>query len=127
MKIELKNTDFKALYEWLVNHTDISTPVIGEIIDEQLRPQYEKAFLRYQDETQKFKLTEKVQFRWPRDKNLWNGIIYKVSRLSNGQYKYIIKYLEPADDYHHDIGQIDEDGNGYNFTNPMVEKNIRKL
>ena len=56
MKIELKNTEFKELYEWLIDHTDISTLKIGSIVHEKLKPQYEKAFKKHQNEKQEFKV-----------------------------------------------------------------------
>lgn len=113
MKIELKNIDFKYLYEWLIDNTDISTPSLGSIIHEQLKPQYEKAFLKYQDEKQEFKKHDKVKFKWVGRGHDWlEGRIHTVSRLANGQYRYIIQY--------------DDDWEAYNFTNPLTKKNIKK-
>lgn len=136
MQIELKNTDFKHLYEWLKDNINSSIPIYS-IITQQLKPQYERAFLKYKNEEQKFDKNEKIQFRfgmtrWGKEGKVENtdwidGKIYKVSRLANGQYKYIIKYTEDADDYHKDIGQIDKNGMGISYTNPMTEKNIRKF
>ena len=100
MKIELKNTSFKYLYEQmsLGNYPDAD---LLHIIEEELKPQYDKAFLKYQDEKQEFQVREKVQFKWP-GSDWYNGTISKVNRLSNGQYTYIVRYLEPAEDWHYD-------------------------
>ncbi len=118
---------------------------IRRIIVKELKPQYDKAFLKHQNEKQAFKLKEKIKFRfgsykWEQlggtfsslervENDDWiDGVIHKVSRTASGQYKYVIKYLEPADDYHFDMGQIDRKTKmGINFTNPITEKNIRKI
>lgn len=116
MKIELKNTDFKKLYEWLVDHTDVSTPIIGEIIHDELKPQYEEAFLKYKNEKQEFDIGDRVEF----GKKNERGKIVKISRLSNGQYRYTIEY--------HFV-DIDEDKNEESLTGQILltKKNIRKI
>ena len=137
MKIEIKNQNFRRIMMALENCNKFDD--IKDIYYKELQPQYEKAFLKYQKEKQTFKIGQKVKFRssswfW----NIFNkkvenddwidGSIYKVSRLSSGKYKYIIKYLEPLRDYHYEVDQIDKNtGNGINYTNPITEKNIRKI
>ena len=128
MTIELKNTDFKELYEWIINHTDISTPVIGEIIHKELKPQYEEAFLKYKDEIQLFKKSEKVWFRKSIRHDWKEGRVYKISRLANGQYKYIISYKESAEDYYENGDEVDGDevDGDRMVTGLMTKKNIKK-
>lgn len=118
MQIELKNTDFKDLYEWLLENTDISTPIIGEIIHEELKPQYEKAFLKYKDEKQKFNVGDKVRF----DKGENTGIVVNVTRLQNGKFKYGIEYSY--------ISDTDDDGNIKTWDSRikyLTDKNLEKI
>jgi len=126
MKIELKNIDFKYLYEWLVDQTLETPPTIDKIIQD-LKPQYIKAFKKYQDEKQEFRTGEKVLFRFSLKHDWIEGKIHKVSRLANGQYRYIIKYEEDAQDYHYDNCNEIVDGKVMEYTNPMTKKNIRKF
>lgn len=125
MKIELKNTDFKYLYKFLENNVLKADGFwenqdkINSIIME-LKPQYEKAFLKYKDEKQKFNVGDKVEFGRPNEKT--NGKIIKVSRLANGKYKYLVQYKYQSD--------IDEDTGEEIFDNGktyLTEKNIRKI
>jgi len=134
MKIDLKNTDFKYLYE-LCDKTFSKGSGYGDeirrIIVEELKPQYNKAFVKYQNEKQEFNQGERVLFRWSLKDDWKEGKIYKITRLSNGQYKYTISYKEYAQDHHYDNGdEIDNNGliplvTGY--TNPMTKKNIKKF
>ena len=120
MKIELKNTDFKIIYEFLYENRDNYCPVIKDIIVNQLQPQYEKAFLKYQDEKQKFNAGDNIEFGRHNEKT--NGKIIKVSRLTNGKYRYLVKYKYQCD--------IDKDTGEEIFTDGKVyltEKNIRKI
>lgn len=123
MQIELKNTDFKYLYE-LCNKVFCKGSGWGDeirrIIVKDLKPQYEKAFLKYQNEKQEFKVRQRVKFHWPNDTNWWEGTIYKVSRLASGQYKYVIKYKDE-----NEYNQLFE--KKYSYTNPMTKKNIRLI
>ncbi len=129
MKIELKNTDFKVLCEWLES---LSPPsIIGDcgkadcpeliknIFDNQLKPQYDTAFLKYKDEEQKFEVRDRVEFIHHGDKE--SGKIVNVSRLANGKFRYKIKYKY--------ISNVDEDGKEeYSYTTKhFTEKNIRKI
>lgn len=88
MKIEIKNTSFKSLYDWLISNTDISTPVIGDIIHEELKWQYERSFRKYQDEKQEFEVGDEVKFKYG------IGRIVKVYKLQNGKYRYGIDYID---------------------------------
>lgn len=118
MKIELKNTDFKYLYEWLENNINSSIPIY-HIIHQQLKPQYEKAFLKYKDEKQKFKIGDRVKFGKGNYRE--DGVVISVSRLANGKFRYEIGYSY--------IGDIDEYGNGkiYQTSTYLTAKNIEKL
>jgi hypothetical protein len=127
MKINLKNTEFKRLYEWM--ELQCMDGSIENILEKTLKPQYDKAFNKYQAEKQAFKPKEKVKFRfytktWTfggansrRVENTdWiDGFIYKVSRLASGQYRYIIAYED--DDMEGVVGK-------YRYTNPLTKKNI---
>lgn len=93
MKIELKNTDFKFLYEWLNNHREELCIDVNSILDESLKPQYEEAFLKYKDENQKFNIGDKVKF----GKENKSGVIKSVQRLSNGKFRYGIEYSYVGD------------------------------
>ena len=137
MTIELKNTDFKELYEFLIEINKKYPEAIkqflydGEnikrIIFEELQPQYNEAFLKYKDETQLFNKGERVLFRWSLKHDWTTGKIYKVSRLANGQHKYTISYKENAQDYHYDSNyKVDKNGMVTEYTNPMTNKNIKK-
>ncbi len=107
MKIELKNTDFKLLVEWM--ELQCMDGDIGHIFDKCLKPQYNKAFHKYQNEEQKFKC-------WSDDE--WGiGFVHKVFRLANGQYKYKIGYKD--DNEYNQLQDI-------NYTNPLTGKNIKK-
>lgn len=119
MKIELKNTEFKSLYEWLINHTDISTPIIGEIIHNTLKSQYDKAFNKYKDEKQEFQIGDKVASKDYGDKE--EGKIIHISRLANGKFRYKIEYKY--------ISDIDDDGyKTYGKTAKyFTKKNIKKI
>ena len=121
MKIELKNTDFKLLYEALpiLMHGG-EWHDIRRIFEKELKPQYEKAFLKYQDEKQKFNAGDNIEFGRHNEKT--NGKIIKVSRLTNGKYRYLVKYKYQCD--------IDKDTGEEIFTDGKVyltEKNIRKI
>lgn len=117
MKIELKNTEFKALYEWLKDEISPNDKDIGPIVHKKLKPQYEKAFLKYQDEKQQFRKHDKIEFKFVgRGQGWWEGRIHTVSRLANGQYRYIIQY-DDVDEYSEET---------YRFTNPLTKKNIRR-
>ena len=129
MKIELKNTDFKQLFEFLDDCPD--TMPVDDII-ENLRKQYDKAFNKYQNEKQKFEIGENIEFKissWPKPNGTWkNGIIKKVSRRADGKYRYIIEYEDFAEDY--DLDNEDEliqNSMVKRETNPLTEKNIRKI
>lgn len=130
MKIEIKNTDFKYLYEQIDKVFAPNSghpPQVREILLKQLKPQYEKAFRKYEKEEQLFEKGEKVNFRFAGNPEMHEGFVHKVSRLANGQYRYVIKYFEEAEDYHYEMEQVDKDGRGYAFTNPMTKKNIFKI
>ena len=137
MKIELKNTDFKELYEficetikkhpstlqcWLFDGANII-----RILEQGLKPQYQKAFLKYQNEIQEFKPRQKVKFRFNSKSEWLDGFIHKVGRLANGQYRYTIGYKDTAEDYHYDNGDKVINGMIINYTNPMTKKNIKKI
>ena len=120
MKIELKNTEFKELYEFLKQLSYEEEELnIHSIVFDKLKSQYDKAFNKYKDEKQEFKLKEKVKFQcWDEDE--WdNGFIHKVSRLANGQYKYVIGYKDD-----NEYNQLMNEK--YSYTNPLTKKNIRK-
>jgi hypothetical protein len=123
MKIELKNTDFKQLFEFLDESPD--TMPIDNII-ESLRKQYDKAFNKYQNEKQEFNIGEKVKFKWPNDWLLWDGVIKKVSQLANGKYKYIVEYEDHYDDVDGDENREVINGMVKRLTNPLTKKNIIK-
>lgn len=124
MKIELKNTEFKILYEFLKNlsYEEEELP-IHTIVFKELGPQYDEAFNKYNDEKQEFNKNEKVLFRWSKKNDWIEGKIYKISKLANGQYKYIIIYEDDITDYSYNnqdkiVGKC--------YTNPMAKKNIKK-
>lgn len=129
MKIELKNTDFKELYEFLDEITDkyplaiklwrLDGENIKRIILHSLKPQYEKAFLKYKDEKQKFNVGDKIQFNGGSETT--DGKITKISRLSNGKFRYGVEYYY--------VGDINESGDDVWFktTTYLTEKNIRKI
>lgn len=113
MKIELKNTDFKNLYEWLIDHTDISTPKIGEMIHETLKPQYEKAFLKYKEKERKFNYDEKVKFQLPNGK--WkNGMVWLVEGSKKTGFTYVISHSSRK-------------AGCFSITRPLSGYSIRKL
>ena len=136
MKIELKNTDFKLLYEFLRELSYEEKELnIHQIVFNTLKPQYDKAFNKYKGEKQKFEVGEKVKFRfqtyvWANASNNWNtkienldwidGTVEKVFRRADGKYMYVIKYKDEAGD------EFSKYCDGYNYTNRMTEKNIRK-
>lgn len=125
MKIELKNTDFKYLVEWIeVSDGNIHIPLIYK----ELKNQYDKAFNKYQNEKQEFEMNEKVQFRWPgRNTIWWDGKIKKISRRADGKYLYQIEYEDNAEDYDFDDEKEIENMMVKRKTHPLTNKNIRKV
>lgn len=125
MKLELNNRDCKLLLEHLIGLYPTNNLKLDKIINESLIPQYNKLFTRYRNERQEFFSGEEVMFRKGKfayeteggtfsiphkveNKEWIKGVIAKVFRLQNGQYKYIISY-------------------GRNLeTSPLTNKNIRK-
>ena len=115
MKIELKNTDFKNLYEWLIDHTDISTPKVGEMIHKVLKPQYDKAFLK-----QKIKIRKNDCVQFKMGKFWYDGIVSGIVEYPFNKRKYIIKYKIT-------IRTNFGEPRAFCYTPEITEKNIRKI
>ncbi len=132
MKIEIKNTDFKYLVEFMQSYCcDVDPGLLDQIWHETLKPQYDKAFLKYQDEKQEFKHGEIVKFKttgqtW---KDAQSGVIHKIFKKANGQYKYMIKYTVKEMVYEEDYETGEyfekEEIDVERYTNPLTKKNIK--
>lgn len=117
MQIELKNTEFKDLYQFLKQLSYEEEELnIHSIVFNKLKPQYDKAFLKYKDEKPEFKVGDKVKF----DKNEEDGVVESIVRLANGQYKYGIQYYYVGD-------YNGEDKVWYSTVKYLTKKNIRKI
>ena len=83
--------------------------------------------LKYKDETQLFNKGEKVLFRWSLKHSWEEGKVKQVSRLANGQYRYILSYKTfVQDNYDDNSDNVDNDQITTQYTNPMTKKNIKK-
>lgn len=128
MKIEMKNTDFKYLYEQLKNileTSDMFDIEVQRIIVDELQPQYKEAFTKYQNEKQEFNKNESVLFRHCRRGDWQKGMVSKIQQLANRQYKYTISYLEKVNYYDDEIEE-EVDTVKTRLTNPLTKKNIKK-